>query len=171
MPWLDSFSALKQQESFESKLLRDKLPLIADGHSLSPSLIERASGILAAHLPQSFAPGEKSRLIFVLPNATQSLGRFLAVSLLLADFVKRQSGHGPMLSGDLLLVTQHIRNCVSLLRDVALRHRSEKLAITEFWPIEVLSQYAPPADANPRVFVANPGCLPSSGTAKRSDRS
>src|SRR5205085_9584727 len=45
----------------------------------------------------------------------------------------------------------------TLLRDVAVRHRSEKLAITRFWPIEVLSQYAPAADANPRVFVANPG--------------
>jgi len=157
MPWLDSFSALKQQETFESKLLRDKLPLIADGHSLSPSLIERASGMLAAYLPQSLATGEKSRLIFILPNATQSLGRFLAVSLLLADFVKRQSGHRPILGGDLLLVTQHIRNCVSLLRDVAVRHRSERLAITEFWPIEVLSQYSPPADDTPRVFVANPG--------------
>jgi hypothetical protein len=51
--WLDSFSALKQQETFESKLLRDRLPLVGDGHSLSPSLIERASGALAAHLPQS----------------------------------------------------------------------------------------------------------------------
>src|SRR3984885_972900 len=133
MPWLDSFSALKQQETFESKLLRDKLPLVADGLSLSPSLIERASGMLAAYLPQSLAAGEKSRLIFVLPNATQSLGRFLAVSLLLADFVKRQSGIRAIMGGDLLLVTQHIRNCVSLLRDVAVRHRSEKLAITEFW--------------------------------------
>ena len=99
MPWLDSFSALKQQETFESKLLRDKLPLIADGHSLSSSLIERASGMLAAYLPHSLATGEKSRLVFILPNATQSLGRFLAVSLLLADFVKRQSGHRPNLGG------------------------------------------------------------------------
>ncbi|MDX2181568.1 MAG: hypothetical protein SFV18_18380 [Bryobacteraceae bacterium] len=79
------------------------------------------------------------------------------MSLLLADFVKRQSGQGAILGGDLLLVTQHIRNCVNLLRDVALRHRSDRLAITEFWPIEVLSQYSPAADSKPRVFVANPG--------------
>jgi hypothetical protein len=155
--WLDAFRALKHEETFESILLRDRLPLVVDGQRLSPSLIERASGALAAHLPRHIAEGEKSRLIFVLPNATQSLGRFLAVSLLLADFVKRQEGNGPFLAGDLLLVTQHIRNCVNLLRDVALRHRSEKLAITKFWPIEVLSQYAPPPDSKPRVFVANPG--------------
>ncbi|MEI9975316.1 MAG: hypothetical protein WDO73_26595 [Ignavibacteriota bacterium] len=157
MPWLDTFRALKHEETFESKLLRDHLPLVADGRSLSPSLIERASGVLASHLPKSLGKGQKSRLIFVLPNATQSLGRFLAVSLLLADFVKRQAGDGAILGGDLLLVTQHIRNCVNLLRDVGVRHRSQKLAITEFWPIEVLSQYSPPADSKPRVFVANPG--------------
>lgn len=157
MPWLDAFRALKQEETFESVLLRDRLPLVAEGQRLSPSLIERASGVLAAHLPRQLATGERSRLIFILPNATQSLGRFLAVSLLLADFVKRQEGNGPLLAGDLLLVTQHIQNCVHLLRDVALRHRSEKLAISKFWPIEGLSQYAPPPDTKPRVFVANPG--------------
>jgi hypothetical protein len=157
VPWLDAFRALKQEETFESVLLRDRVPLVAEGQHLSPSLVERASGALAAHLPRHLAKGEKNRLIFILPNATQSLGRFLAVSLLLADFVKRQEGNGPLLAGDLLLVTQHIQNCVRLLRDVALRHRSERLAITKFWPIEGLSQYAPPPDSKPRVFVANPG--------------
>ncbi len=158
MPWLDAFRELKHGETFESILLRDDVPLVmANGDRLSPSLVERASGVLAAHLPRHLAEGEKRRLIFVLPNATQSLGRFLAVSLLLADFVKRQTCDGPLLAGDLLLVTQHIRNCVSLLREVALRRRSEKLAITQFWPIEVLSQYATSLDAKPRVYVANPG--------------
>ncbi|MGC1782112.1 MAG: hypothetical protein WA708_06310 [Acidobacteriaceae bacterium] len=157
MPWPDAFRALKEQETFESKLLRDLLPLIANGQSLSPSLIERVSGVLASYLPRSSVNGQKNRLIFVLPNATQSLARFLAVSLLLADFVKRQSGDGVVIRGDLLLVTQQIRNCVNLLRDVAVRHRSERLPITEFWPIEVLSQYSPPPDCEPRVFVGNPG--------------
>lgn len=158
MPWLDAFRALKREQTFESILLRDDVPLVvANGDRLSPSLVERASGVLAAHLPNHIADGKKSRLIFVLPNATQSLGRFLAVSLLLADFVNRQTGKGPLLTGDLLLITQHIRNCVGLLRDVSLRRYSEKLSITQFWPIEVLSQYSPPPDATPRVFIANPG--------------
>ena len=157
MAWLDAFRALRQEESFESILLRDRLPLVVDGQRLAPSVIERASGVLAAHLPTQLEPGRKSRLIFVLPNATQSLGRFLAVSLLLADFVKRQEQRGALLTGDILLVTQHIRNCVNVLRDVAVRYYSEKLPIAKFWPIEVLSQYAPTADSKPRVFVANPG--------------
>ncbi len=54
-------------------------------------------------------------------------------------------------------MTQHIRNCVNVLRDVAVRYYSEKLPLTKFWPIEVLSQYAPTADSKPRIFIANPG--------------
>jgi hypothetical protein len=158
MAWLDVFRFLKQNEgSFDSVLLSGSMQLVADRQRLLPSLIERASGVLASNLSSHLAKGEKNRLIFVLPNATQSLGRFLAVSLLLADFVKRNAGQNAVIGGDLLLVTQQIRNCVNLLRDVGVSHRSQKLAITEFWPIEVLSQYAPPADSKPRVFVANPG--------------
>jgi hypothetical protein len=155
--WLDAFRALKQEETFESRLLRDQVPLVVAGELLSPSVTERASGALASYLPRNLAAGEKRRLIFVLPNATQSLGRFLAVSLLLADFVERRKGSPPLLGGDVLLVTQHIRNCVNLLRDVALRHRSERLPLAEFWPIEVLSQYSAAPDSTPRVYVANPG--------------
>jgi hypothetical protein len=158
MPWLDVFRILKQNEgSFDSILLSGSVQLVADGERLLPSLIERASGVLASKLSSHLAKGEKSRLIFVLPNATQSLGRFLAVSLLLADLVKRSAGQNAVIEGDLLLVTQQIRNCINLLRDIGVRRRSQKLAITEVWSIEVLSQYVPPAESKPRVFVANPG--------------
>ncbi len=158
MAWLDVFRFVKENEgSFESVLLSGTVQLVANSQQLQPSLIERASGVLASKLSSRLATGEKNRLIFVLPNATQALGRFVAVSLLLADFVKQKVGQNAVIGGDLLLVTQQIRNCVSLLRDIGGRHRSEKIAITEFWPIEVLSQYAPSADSKPRVFVANPG--------------
>lgn len=155
--WVDAFSALRKQSTFESVLLRNRLPLILDGERLSPSVVERASGVLASHLPQHLIRGENTRLIFVVPKATQSLGRFLAVSLLLADFVQRQEKNSALIEGDVLLITQHIRNCVDLLSGVALRFHSEKLVLRKFWPIEVLSQYAPPVDSTPRVFVANPG--------------
>ncbi len=157
MVWLDAFKALKEKQTFESRLLRDQVPLIVAGEHLSPSVTERASGALASYLPRNLAIGERRRLILLLPNATQSLGRFLTVSLLLADFVKRREGSMSLLKGDLLFITQHIRNCVNLLRDVALHLRSERLSITEFWPIEVLSQFSTPPDSKPRVFVANPG--------------
>jgi hypothetical protein len=158
MVWLDVFRFLKQDEgSFDSLLLNGSIQLVADRQRLLPSLIERASGVLASKLSSQLAKAEKNRLIFLLPNATQSLGRFLAVSLLLADFVKQKLGQTTVIGGDLLLITQQIRNCVTLLRDVGVRHRSEKLSLTEFWPIEVLSQYAPPVDTKPRVFVSNPG--------------
>src|SRR5690349_7225514 len=119
MAWLDVFHSLKQDaNAFDSRLLRGTLPLVASGESLAPSVIERASAVLASHLPNLLALRRKSRLIFLLPNATQSLGRFLAVSLLLADFVQRVAKQPSVLQGDLLLVTQHIRDCVSLLRTV-----------------------------------------------------
>lgn len=157
--WLDTFRALEQdRNTLGSVLLRNRLPLVTSAERLSTSIIERASAVLASYLPRDIGQGEKRRLIFLLPNATQSLGRFLAVSLLLADFVQRNaSGEGPLLKGDLLLVTQQIRDCVQLLRDLALRSGSEKLAIAKFWPIEVLSQYSAPTDGKPRAFVANPG--------------
>ena len=85
------------------------------------------------------------------------------MSLLLADFVHRQgfgvppNEKGRLIPGDLLLITQHIRECVSMLREVAIRYGTETLPLTKFWPIEVLSQYSKPVDDKPRVFVANPG--------------
>lgn len=158
MAWLDVFQFIKEDEgSFESVLLSGTVQLVANRRQLQPSLIERASGVLASKLSSHLSKGDKTRLIFVLPNATQALGRFIAVSLLLADFVRQKIGQHAVIGGDLLLITQQIRNCVDLLRDIGGRHRSEKIAITEFWPIEVLSQYAPPADSKPRVFVSNPG--------------
>src|SRR3990170_3894613 len=104
--WLDTFRALEQdRNTLGSVLLRNRLPLVTSAERLSTSIIERASAVLASYLPRDIGQGEKRRLIFLLPNATQSLGRFLAVSLLLADFVQRNaSGEGPLLKGDLLLV-------------------------------------------------------------------
>ena len=122
--WLETFRVLGQEETLASKLLRDRILLMMKG---SRSLVKRARGVLASQLPLHLTPGEKRRLMFLLPNATQSLGRFLAVSLLLADLAHRygKGAHsrekGRLLQGDLLLVTQHIRECVGLLREVCVR--------------------------------------------------
>jgi hypothetical protein len=162
--WLDTFRSLGENEqSLACVLLKDRIPLALNGSRLASSLLERASGLLAARLPVRLAEHEKRRLVFLLPNATQSLGRFLAVSLLLADFVHRQGigvahqEQGELIRGDLLLVTQHIGDCVKLLRSVAIKYGSQELPLTKFWPIEVISQYTPPANGIPRVFIANPG--------------
>jgi hypothetical protein len=162
--WLDSFRALSEAEQLlASILLKDRISLSTNGIRLRTSTLERASGVLATRLATQLAPGGRRRLVFLLPNSTQSLGRFLAVSLLVADFVHRDGRRvpfherGPLLRGDLLLVTQHIRECVALLRAVSVQHGSEALPLSSFWPIEVLSQYTPSLDDRPRVFVANPG--------------
>jgi len=94
------------------------------------------------------------------------------VSLLLADFVHRQGvgvqheEKGELIRGDLLLVTQHIRECVTLLRGVAVKYGTEALPLTKFWPIGVVSQYSPSPDNSPRVFVANPGWSSSIGEGR-----
>src|SRR5262245_50087184 len=171
--WVETFRTLSENDrSLAAVLLKDRIPLALNGSRLTASLLERASGLLAARLPVHLAPGQRRRLIFLLPNPSQSLGRFLAVSLLLADFVHRQGvgvqhqERGELIRGDLLLVTQHIRECVTLLRGVAIKYGTESLPISKFWPIEVVSQYSPPRDKTPRVFVANPGWSSSIGEGR-----
>jgi hypothetical protein len=168
--WLDPFTAL-QHRSLGNVLLKDQLPLLQGNRRVSSSVIERASGVLASRLPVQLEKGQQRRLVFLLPNATQSLGRYLTVSLLLADFVHRFGReHGPYVSdtevgalirGDLLLVTQHIRDCATLLRGLCLKSTAgtRPLPLTDYWSIEVLSKYTPPSNRRPRVFVANPGWL------------
>src|SRR5271157_514314 len=172
--WLETFREVGQTEStLASKLLRDRIPLSRKGSRISGTLVERVSAVLASRLPVRLKPGQKRRLVFMLPNATQSLGRYLAVSLLLADFVHRQgfgvpsNEKGRLIPGDLLLITQHIRECVSILREVAIRYGTETLPLTKFWPIEVLSQYSSPIDDKPRVFVANPGWASTLGDRRQ----
>jgi hypothetical protein len=171
--WVETFRTLSENDrSLAAVLLKDRIPLALNGSRLSASLLERASGLLAARLPVRLVPGERRRLIFLLPNPSQSLGRFLAVSLLLADFVHRRGvgiqhqEKGELIRGDLLLVTQHIRECVTLLRGVAIKYGTESLPLSKFWPIEVVSQYSPAPDNSPRVFVANPGWSSSIGEGR-----
>jgi hypothetical protein len=171
--WVETFRTLSENDrSLAAAFLRDRIALSVNGSRLSASLLERASGLLAARLPVRLAPGERRRLIFLVPNPSESLGRFLAVSLLLADFVHRSGvgvqhqEKGELIRGDLILITQHIRECVTLLRRVAIKYGTESLPLSKFWPIEVVSQYSPPPDNSPRVFVANPGWSSSIGEGR-----
>jgi hypothetical protein len=171
--WVETFRTLSENDrSLAAVLLKDRIPLALNGFRLSASLLERASGLLAARLPVRLAPGERRRLIFLVPNPSQSIGRFLSVSLLLADFVHRSGigvqhqEKGELIRGDLILITQHIRDCVTLLRGVAIKYGTESLPLSKFWPIEVVSQYSPPPDNSPRVFVANPGWSSSIGEGR-----
>jgi hypothetical protein len=161
--WVETFRNLaKKNHTLASIILRNGLPLVTkDGNRLTSTLVERTSSVMVTRLPLHLQSSEKRRLMFLVPKATQHLGQFLTVSLLLADFVHRfdpripSSEKGCLVNGDLLLITQHIRECISLLREVSI----EDTKLTKFWPIEVLSQYSPPIDDKPRVFVANPGWL------------
>lgn len=161
--WIETFQNLAtKNHTLTSVLLRNGLPLVLKGGNRLPSTaVERASSVLAARLHLHLLSSEKRRLLFFVPNATKYLGQYLTVSLLLSDFVHRfdprvqPDEKGCLVNGDLLLITQHIRECVSLLREVSI----DDTELSKFWFIEVLSQYSPPIDDKPRVFVANPGWL------------
>ncbi len=165
--WVDDLALLGEGETLAAAMLKDEIPLREGGARLVSTVVERVSGVFCARLPvRSRAAGVGKRLVIVAPGATQSLGRYLTVSLLLADLVHREGSRvpegerGPLVRGDLLLVTQRIRRCAELLR--ALRVGSSALA--DCWQIEVLSKYSPPPrGTKPRVYVANPGWKPPAG--------
>jgi hypothetical protein len=168
--WVDGFVALKEEHSFASGMLQGRIPIMEAGSRLDGAVFERASGVLAAlAVAKGRHRGCKGRLNLLVPNATQELGRYLIVSLLMADFVHRDGTRVPaeeacaLLRGDLLFVTQNIRRCVDLLKDL----RLGSLRLTDYWRVEVLSAYSRPVDAQPRVFVANPGWRGTLGSARR----
>ncbi len=156
-----------------SGLLEGRMPIMEGDSRLDGTVVERASGVLAARAALVAAKGRgrgrRERLNLLVPNATQGLGRYLTVSLLLSDFVHRDGTRVPddeacaLLRGDLLFVTQNTRRCVALLKDL----RLGTLRLTDYWRIEVLSGYSRPVDARPRVFVVNPGWR---GTLERGRR-
>lgn len=171
--WVDGFVALREEHSFASGMLHGRMPIMEEGSRLDGTVFERASGVFAARAALAAAKGRhlgrKARLNLLVPNATQELARYLAVSLLMADFVHRDGTRVPadeactLLRGDLLFVTQNIRRCVNLLRGLRLGH----LRLTDYWRVEVLSAYTRPGDARPRVFVANPGWRGTLGSDRR----
>src|SRR5215218_10181879 len=117
--WVDGFVALRDEHSFASGMLQGRMPIMEEGSRLDGAVFERASGVFAARAALAAAKGRhlgrKWRLNLLVPNATQELGRYLTVSLLMADFVHRDGTRVPdeeactLLRGDLLFVTQNIR--------------------------------------------------------------
>ena len=165
--WVDAFESLADGGGLPAVVLRDQLPLTGDGARLESSAAERASGVMAARLALTASQARKGeRLTFLVPQATQSLARYLTVSLLLADFVHREGNRVPedeqrsLLPGDVLLVTQRIRRCADLLRRLCVG----SLPLSDYWQIEVLSKYTRSITNKPRVFIANPGWNIPEGT-------
>lgn len=161
--WVDRFVTLRDDNPLLSGMLEGRMPITEGDSRLDGTVVERASGVLAARSALSAArgrqAGRKKRLNLLVPNATQMLGRYLTVGLLIADFVHRDGSRVPqnevctLVRGDLLFVTQNIRRCIALLRNL----RLGTLRLTDYWRVEVLSRYSRPVDGKPRVFVANPG--------------
>jgi len=94
------------------------------------------------------------------PPPCEFLGCVIAAGLLLADFVHKiapgnvpEGEAGPLLDGDLLVVTHSVGETVDRLRSLKLGDET----LQEYWFVDSYSRYFNSGGAKARVFVANPG--------------
>lgn len=166
--WTDAIQELiRGPKTFPHVLARDVIPLTYRGDRLPTTTVERVSGLFLLRLALASATDYPQRLMFFLPNATKDLAQYLAVVLLLGDFAHRfgpQYGFpipaeeaGPLVKGDVLVLTQHVTDTVQMLREVAVG----QVQLADRWKIESFSKYSVPTGEEPRVYVANPGWVRS----------
>ncbi len=154
--WADSFTNLIRQP----KTLCNAL-ITGNVLPYETTVFERASAVIAARLAVA-ARQWSQRFIFMVPPPVGRLSYEVAAGLLLADFFhSRAPGHvppqeaGPLLGGDLLVITHAVGESVELLR--TLRLGDQKLQ--DIWFVESFSRYRPLTGLGPRVFVANAGWI------------
>lgn len=96
------------------------------------------------------------------PFPADNLAWILSSGLLIADFVYSSGADqisledmGPVLHGDLLLVTHAVGSCLDQLH--RLRLGQGDVLLHEIWPVDSFSRYQSVRGSKPRVFVANAG--------------
>lgn len=94
------------------------------------------------------------------PPPCEFLGCVIATGLLLADFVHRnapgnvpEGEAGPLLDGDLLVITHSVGETVDRLKSLKLGDET----LQEYWFVDSYSRYFHSGSPKARVFVANPG--------------
>lgn len=153
--WAESFGNLARQTRTLGRALMsvDVLPSRTMPY-------ERASAVLASRLAVE-ARRLNARLIVMAPPPTSNHSYTVAAGLLVADFFHRKAPGlspeeaGPLLDGDLLLVTHAVGQSLELLR--TLRLGDQKLQ--DIWFIDSFSRYRTLPGRGPRVFVANAGWI------------
>lgn len=152
--WPESFQIHSRQAGSLGQALLKK-----DILSLTTPLFERASAVIAARLAVA-ARRANQRFIIMAPPPCEYLGVVVAAGLLLADFVhKKAPGSvppgeaGPLLDGDLLIVTHSVGDTIDRLGGLSLG--GEKLQ--DHWYVGSYSKYFLTRGTGARVFVANPG--------------
>lgn len=152
--WAKAFDQLMQQpNSLAGAILRRSLfPLGTAPH-------EQVSAVMAARLAVA-ARQRRQRLVLMTPPPAENLPRVVAAGLLMSHLVHQLAPErvppeeaGPLLEGDLLLVTHAVGVAIEELRQL----RLGKILLHEVWPVESYSRYTPVMDERPRVFVANIG--------------
>ena len=152
--WPESFQIHSRQVGSLGQALLKK-----DILSLTTPLFERASAVIAARIAVA-ARRANQRFIIMAPPPCEYLGVVVAAGLLLADFVhKKAPGSvppgeaGPLLDGDLLVVTHSVGDTIDRLGGLSLG--GEKLQ--DHWYVGSYSKYFLTRGTGARVFVANPG--------------
>lgn len=150
--WETAFNAAEQ---LVTQALLHKAILPARGTGF-----EKVSAVIAVRLALS-ARAIPRTLLLLIPKASDSIARYVAAGLLVGDFAHRSGGDrigvgesGPLLSGDLLFVTQSVTPSIAAFEDLKLATR---YPLGEMWEVTALSKYTKSRYTKPRVYIANPG--------------
>lgn len=153
--WTESFkSILKQTGTLDSTILKgDILPYATRAY-------ERASIVMAIRLAATSRDFNQHFIFSVTPPCEYMVSG-ISAGLLLADFVYKKAPErvihhrkGPLLSGDVLIITHAVGNTIDRLKEIRFGGDS----LQNHWFIGSYSKYYP-SHGTARVFAANPGWI------------
>jgi hypothetical protein len=124
---------------------------------------EKVSAAIAVRLAL-IAHASPRILLLLIPGASDTTARYVAAGLLVGDFAHRNGGNrigiresGPLLNGDLLLITQSVTQSKAAFEDLKLANRHP---LGEMWEVAALTKYTKTRYAKPRIYITNPGWIP-----------
>ncbi|MBN2034499.1 MAG: hypothetical protein JW836_14590 [Deltaproteobacteria bacterium] len=98
------------------------------------------------------------------PFPGENLAWVLLSGILISDFLHSsgavqvaREAMGPVLRGDLLLVTNAVGASIEKLRRIQLGKGANSIRLDQLWPVESFSRYQSQRSTKPRVLVANVG--------------
>jgi len=150
--WETAFSGLTQPIT-QAFLHRAILPAWGKGFEKVSAAIAVRLALLAHAKPQT--------LFLLVPEASDMTARYIAAALLVGDFAHKNGAvHlippevGPLIDGDLLLVTQSVSPSKTALEEIKL---GSQYPLGELWEVAALTRYFSTRNTKPRVYLANPG--------------
>ena len=150
--WETAFSRITQPIT-QAFLRRAILPAWGKGFEKVSAAIAVRFALLAHDKPQT--------LFLLVPEASDMTARYIAAALLVGDFAHKNGAvHlippevGPLIDGDLLLVTQSVSPSKTALEEIRL---GSQYPLGQLWEVAALTRYCSTRSTKPRVYLANPG--------------